>query len=130
MHCRDAFSDVYDHLARFDFGAKAVLHCWTGGTRWTKRFAALGVTFSYAGPITFETGDTIRLGARHAPPERTMVETDTPYLTPPPHRDDMNEPANVPLVGRALADVWGTAVDEVARLTSTTAARVLGGPAS
>ena len=63
-----------------------MLHCWTGGPKWTRRFADLGVTFSFAGPVTFDTGDTVRRGAAVAPPERTMVETDTPYLTPPPDR--------------------------------------------
>jgi TatD DNase family protein len=55
-----------------------------------------------------------------------MVETDTPYLTPPPDRRSPNEPANVVKVGRALARVWGLPVEEVGRITSATAARVFG----
>lgn len=126
VHCRDAFSDVYDIVSETGVGPQTVLHCWTGGTRWTKRFLDLGVTFSFAGPITFETGETIRLGAELVPPERAMVETDTPYLTPPPHRGERNEPAWVALVGEALARVWGMDVDQVARMTSETAAQVFG----
>jgi TatD DNase family protein len=53
-----------------------------------------------------------------------MVETDTPYLAPPPHRGEPNEPAWVSLVGSALAGVWGISVDEVAAITSSNAARV------
>ena len=68
VHCRDAFADTYDLLAAAELGERAVLHCWTGGTRWTKRFDELGVTFSFAGPVAFETGETIRLGAVHADP--------------------------------------------------------------
>jgi len=128
IHCRDAFSDVYEHLEYAELGEQAVLHCWTGGTRWTKRFADLGVTFSYAGPVTFETGETVRIGARHAPPAQTMVETDTPYLTPPPHRQEPNEPAYVPLIGAALAEVWGLTIDDVAAHTTATAHRIFGGP--
>ncbi|HEX9853817.1 MAG TPA: TatD family hydrolase [Acidimicrobiia bacterium] len=128
VHCRDAFSEVHAELERAQLGERAVLHCWTGGPKWTKRFADLGVTFSFAGPVAFETGDTVRRGAAEAPPERTMVETDTPYLSPPPHRGEPNEPARVALVGAALADVWGVDVDEVAALTSETATRVFGGP--
>jgi TatD DNase family protein len=130
VHCRDAFADVHDALAEADLGEKAVLHCWTGGPRWTARFAELGVTFSFAGPVTFPTGDTVRRGAAVAPPGRTMVETDTPYLTPPPHRGEANQPANVPLVGRALAEVWNVDPGEVAKLTTVTAQRVFGGPPS
>lgn len=124
IHCRDAFRDVYELLEKADLGERAVMHCWTGGPKWTKRFRELGVTFSFAGPLTYKTGETLRLAARHAPRNRTMVETDSPYLTPEPLRGESNEPANVSLIGAALADVWGVDVDEVARLTSKTADRV------
>jgi TatD DNase family protein len=128
VHCRDAFAEVYDELETAQLGERAVLHCWTGGPRWTKRFDDLGVTFSFAGPVAFETGDTVRRGAAVAPPDRTIVETDTPYLAPPPHRGEPNEPARVVLVGEALAAVWGMQPEAVADLTSITAARVLGAP--
>lgn len=128
IHCRDAFAHVHSALENVGLGERAVLHCWTGGPRWTRRFADLGVTFSFAGPITFETGDTVRRGAAVAPPERTMVETDTPYLTPPPDRNRPNEPANVVKVGEALAAVWSVGIDEVARLTRATAERLFGEP--
>jgi TatD DNase family protein len=127
VHCRDAFGDVYDILDEAGAGPRAVLHCWTGGPRWTRRFDELGVTFSFAGPITFDTGQTIRLAAAVAPPGRTMVETDTPYLTPPPERRAPNEPANVVRVGEALAAVWSVPVEEVARMTTATATRVFRG---
>lgn len=127
VHCRDAFSDVHAILEETGAGPRAILHCWTGGPRWTRRFVDLGATFSFAGPITFETGETIRLAAAEAPPERTMVETDTPYLTPPPHRRAPNEPANVVRVGEALAAVWGVPIDEAARITTANAERVFRG---
>jgi TatD DNase family protein len=128
IHCRDAFKDVFAILEDADLGEKAVLHCWTGGSRWTKRFAQLGVTFSYAGPLTYAGDETLRIGARFAPPARTMVETDSPYLTPEPLRGQSNEPANVPLTGAVLADVWGLSISEVAEMTSATAARLFGDP--
>lgn len=124
VHCRDAFSDVHRIIADTDVGPQAVLHCWTGGTRWTKRFLELGVMFSFAGPVAFETGETIRFGAALVPPERAMVETDTPYLAPPPHRGEQNEPAWVVHVGAALAKVWNLPVEQVAKVTSENAARV------
>lgn len=127
VHCRDAFAEVYQVLEASGWAPRAVLHCWTGGPRWTRRFADLGVTFSFAGPVTFPSGDTVRRGAAVAPPERTMVETDTPYLTPPPHREVPNEPANAVAVGEALAVIWGLEVAEVARITSATADEVFGG---
>ncbi|MBP1632331.1 MAG: hydrolase, TatD family [Acidobacteria bacterium] len=126
LHCRDAFAELYDEVEAAGVGPRTVLHCWTGGADWTRRFAPLGVTFSFAGTITYPTGEATREAAAVAPPERTMVETDTPYLTPPPRRNAPNEPANVVAVGRALAEVWGVAPEEVARTTSATAARVFG----
>ncbi len=128
VHCRDAFADVHEALASANLGADAVLHCWTGGPKWTRRFAELGATFSFAGPITYETGDTVRRGAAVAPRDRTMVETDTPYLTPPPDRTAANEPANVVRVGAALAAVWGVAPGDVALSSSAAAAAVFGAP--
>jgi TatD DNase family protein len=127
VHCRDAFADVFADLEAAALGERAILHCWTGGPKWTRRFADLGATFSFAGPLTYPTGDTVRRAAAVAPRERTMVETDTPYLTPPPHRDRPNEPANVAKVGEALAGVWGLPAAEVAALTTRTADRVLRG---
>lgn len=126
IHCRDAFTELYDELEGAGVGPRTVLHCWTGGPRWTRRFGELGVTFSFAGPITYPAGDTARQAAAEAPRERTMVETDTPFLTPPPDRHLPNEPANVVTVGRALAEVWGASPEQVAEITSATAARVFG----
>ena len=124
VHCRDAFSSLFEVLEETEIGPRTVLHCWTAGPRWTKRFRDLGVTFSYAGPLTFPNGDTIRRGAVEAPPERTVVETDTPLLTPPPFRDEENQPSRVVLVGKTLAEVWGMDIEEVARLTSASAVRI------
>lgn len=126
VHCRDAFSRIHDILSTDGSGPWVVLHCWTGGPRWTKRFLDLGVTFSFAGPVAFETGDTVRRGAALVPPDRALVETDTPYLAPPPYRGEVNEPAHVALVGAALASVWSMDVGDVARVTSENAARVFG----
>lgn len=126
VHTRDAFAAVHDIVSETGVGPQTVLHCWTAGTRWTRRFLDLGVMYSFAGPITFATGQTIRLGAALVPPGRALVETDTPFLTPPPHRGEPNEPAWVGLVGAALAEVWGMDVGEVARVTSENAHRLFG----
>lgn len=126
VHCRDAFDDVLEMIVAGGIGPQVVLHCWTGGPRWTRRFLETGATFSFAGPVAFETGDTVRLGAALVPPERAMVETDTPYLAPPPHRQEPNQPGWVPLVGAALARVWSLPVEEVERLTTARASLVFG----
>lgn len=129
VHTRDAFADVHEILTASGIpGAQVVLHCWTGGPRWTRRFLELGAFFSFAGPITYANGDTIRLGAALVPPERALVETDSPFLAPEPHRGRDNRPALVPLTGAALAEVWGTNAGDVAAVTTANAERVFGGP--
>lgn len=124
VHCRDAFEMTHQMLEHTGVGPRTVLHSWTGGRRWTKRFLDLGVTFSFSGTLAFETAETIRLGAELVPPGRAMVETDTPYLAPPPHRGEPNEPAWVAFTGQTLAQVWGLSVEAVAEHTSSTASRV------
>jgi TatD DNase family protein len=75
--------------------------------------------------VTYPTGDTVRRAVAVAPPERCMVETDTPYLSPQGQRTRPNEPAFVIETGAAVAEVWGVEATEAARLTSATARRVL-----
>jgi len=128
VHTRDSFADVHELLSVADLGEKAVLHCWTGGPRWTKRFLELGATFSFAGPITYATGDTVRRAAALVPPDRALIETDSPYLAPEPYRGENNRPALVPRNGAALAGVWDVEVAAVAAHTAANAARVFGSP--
>ena len=128
VHCRDAFREVFDLIEEAGLGELAVLHCWTGGPKWTKRFDGLGVTFSFAGPLTYPTADAIRRAADVSPPDRTIVETDAPYLTPQSRRPGDNEPAYLPETGAMLAEVWGMDPVDVAERTSSTAERVFGSP--
>ena len=124
VHCRDAFKEIHDIIESTGTGERVVMHCWTGGPRWSRRFLDLGVVISFAGPVAFETGDTVRRAAAVVPPEQAMVETDTPYLSPPPYLGEPNEPARVALVGAALAGVWGLSEEEVAQVTAANAGRV------
>ena len=124
VHCRDAFSEIYEIVDSTGTGERVLMHCWTGGPRWSRRFLDLGVMISFAGPVAFETGDTVRRAAEVVPPERAMVETATPYLSPPPVRGEPTEPARVALVGGALAEVWGVDVSQVASITAENARRV------
>ncbi|GIU91847.1 MAG: TatD-related deoxyribonuclease [Acidimicrobiia bacterium] len=128
VHCRDAFADVHRMLEETAAGPRTVMHCWTGGRKWTRRFLDLGVTFSFAGPLTYPNARDLRRAAEIVPPDRVVVETDTPYLTPQPHRGEPNRPAWVGLVGEELARIWGAEPEEVARLTSSKAEQIFGGP--
>ena len=81
---------------------------------------------SFSGIITFPTADEVRAAAARCPLDRVLVETDSPYLAPVPHRGRPNEPAKVGLVGEALAIAMGRPVVEVAEATTATARRFYG----
>jgi TatD DNase family protein len=118
VHTRDSFRDVFEDVAAAGHGEKVVLHSWTGGPKWTKRFSELGVTFSFAGMVTYPTADTVRRAVAAVAPDRCMVETDTPYLAPVPHRGKPNEPSFVVQIARRVADERGVSLDRVARETA------------
>jgi TatD DNase family protein len=81
----------------------------------------LGCLFSIAGPVTFKNGQSIRDAALKIPLDRLVVETDSPYLTPHPHRGKRNEPAFVKLTAETLAQVKGLSLEEIAEITTRNA---------
>jgi TatD DNase family protein len=101
-----------------------VLHCFTGDAAFARRVLDLGLYLSFSGIVTFRNADALREVARFAPGDRLLIETDTPYLTPVPHRGRPNEPANLPWVAAKLAEVRGCRPEEIALLTSANAARL------
>ena len=86
-----------------------------------ERALALGASLSFSGIVSFKNADDVRAAARLAPLERVLVETDSPYLAPVPHRGRTNEPAYVIAVGEALAAAVGRPVDEVRERTRANA---------
>ena len=103
-----------------------VFHCFSGGAAEARRALDAGAVLSFAGVVTFKNAGDLREAAALAPLDRIVVETDSPFLTPMPHRGKPNEPAYVSLVASAIADVKGLPADEVARATSENAARLFG----
>jgi TatD DNase family protein len=101
-----------------------VIHCFTGDPPAACAYLDLGLHISVAGIVTFRTAEAIREAVRLAPRERLLVETDCPYLAPVPYRGKRNEPAYVVETARKVAEIWGTTLEEVARVTSENARRV------
>lgn len=120
IHARDADDDVGDILeAEMAKGAfKAVLHCYTGGQRLADRAVALGLYVSFSGILTFKGSDALRAVAKSVPIDRVLVETDSPFLAPVPHRGKRNEPAFVTKTAQTLADVKGVTFTEISRITT------------
>jgi TatD DNase family protein len=119
VHERDAARDAAELLRREGSGKlRGVIHCFTGNYEAACAYLDLGFYLSFTGIITFKNAEPLREVVRKVPLERMFVETDSPYLTPVPHRGKRNEPAYVRFVAETIAKVKGVELDEVARLTT------------
>ncbi len=124
VHSREAWDDTIAILRAEGAPPRTVLHCFTGGPEEAKRCLALGAYLSYSGIVTFTSAEELREAVRATPLDHMLVETDTPFLTPAPHRGRPNEPVNAAVVGAAVAAAKGLPVEEVARATSSNASVV------
>ena len=114
VHTREADDETAGLLERE--GARetgGVIHCFTGGPELARRALALGFYISFSGIMTFPRAEAIQSVAREVPEDRLLVETDAPFLAPPPHRGKRNEPAFVVEVARKLAALRGATLEEV-----------------
>ncbi len=104
------------HLSSSSLGG--VLHCFTGSVEHARRGLDLGFMISFAGNITFPKAQNIRDAAQFVPLDRMLIETDSPYLAPIPHRGQRNEPSYVIETARQIGTLRGIAVEEVGRQTA------------
>ncbi len=124
IHARDAWADLFDVLADEGVPERTVLHCFTGGPDEADRCLRAGMYVSFSGIVTFKNAADVRAAAARCPLDRLLVETDSPFLAPVPHRGRTNEPSYLPLVGGAIATVKGCTVDEIMERTGAAAAMV------
>ncbi|CAB4590958.1 unannotated protein [freshwater metagenome] len=121
IHTRDAWDDTFSVLAEVGVPSSVVFHCFTGGPTEARRCLDIGARLSFSGIVTFKTAVDVADAARICPLDRILVETDSPYLAPVPHRGRVNQPSNVAVVGTFIADMRSIAVDEFARITTRNA---------
>ncbi|MEX2551505.1 MAG: TatD family hydrolase [Actinomycetota bacterium] len=129
MHIRDAFDEVLAVLGEVGPPERLIFHCFSGNVANARQALRLGGYVSFAGNVSYRNAEPLRDAARAVPLDRLLVETDSPYLAPHPHRGKPNEPSYVPKVGAALAAALGQPVEEVAEATSANARRVFALPA-
>jgi TatD DNase family protein len=98
--------------------AGGVFHCFTETAEVARAGLDLGFYISFSGILTFKNAQDLRDVAAFVPMERILIETDSPYLAPVPHRGKTNNPSYVPFVAQQIAQIRGLAVEEVARITS------------
>jgi TatD DNase family protein len=126
IHCRpsdnsenawdDCLSLIKDQWSPTGLGG--VLHCFTGTMDHARRGLDLGFMISFAGNITFPKAQNIRDAAQIVPLDRMLIETDSPYLAPVPHRGKRNEPAFVKEVARQIGELRSLPVDEIGHRTT------------
>jgi TatD DNase family protein len=126
IHCRpsnnsenawdDTLQMLGDHWA--PSGLPGILHCFTG--EWKHAQAALDIGFyiSFAGNISFPKAENIREAAKQVPLDRMLIETDSPYLAPVPHRGKRNEPGFVVNTAEAIAQLRGMSKEEIGQQTA------------
>jgi TatD DNase family protein len=103
-----------------------VIHCFTGGEDLARRALALGFYISFSGIVAFPKSETIQAVARTVPEDRLLVETDSPFLAPPPHRGKRNEPAFVVEVARKVAGLRGDTLEAVGAASGRNFERLFG----
>ena len=126
IHTRASVDAALDVLERVGPPDRFVFHCWSGDDQQLSRALDLGASISFAGNVSFKNAQNLREAARAVPADRLMVETDSPYLAPVPHRGEANEPSHVALVGEAVAIARGQDVGTLARQTTSNARRFFG----
>jgi TatD DNase family protein len=112
IHTREA-DDETAALLEGEKADSGVIHCFTGGHDLARRALALGFYISFSGILAFPRSEVIQEVARTMPLDRLLVETDSPFLAPPPHRGKRNEPAFVVEVAKKVAALRGISAEEV-----------------
>jgi TatD DNase family protein len=123
VHARDADEDIAAMIR--DAGSTVVLHSFSAGERLFETGLDIGAYFSFSGMVTFKNWAWMDR-VRECPADRLLVETDSPFLAPVPNRGKRNEPAFVKDVAARVAEIRGVTLEEIARQTSTNAARCFG----
>jgi hydrolase, TatD family len=126
IHARDADADMIAIL-KDEAGKGAfpfILHCFSSGPELAATGVALGGYISFSGIVTFKNSEELREIARTVPRDRLLVETDAPYLAPPPFRGKRNEPSYVVHTARVLGETVGLSENEIRRVTTENAYRL------
>ena len=116
IHEREAWQDTIDIMKNYK-GLRGVFHCFSGNRETAKICLDMGFYISFCGPLTFKNARNPIEVAQYIPRDRALIETDSPYMTPEPHRGKRNDPSNVFYIAQKLSLIWGTDIEMVAHQT-------------
>jgi TatD DNase family protein len=128
IHSRDGEEDLLVALRGYSERCSpglipGIIHCFTGTLEFGRACLDLGFLISFSGIVTFKKAEDVQSAAREFPLDRLLVETDSPFLAPIPHRGKKCEPAMVKLTAQKIAELKGISIEEVARVTTANARR-------
>ena len=131
VHCRNAAKemlDVFFKLSENGCCPRGVMHCWSGNVKEMKEFLKLGFYISFSGNVTFKNANEIHKCAEEVPSSRFLVETDSPFLSPVPHRGKRNEPSFVRHVVEKISELRGESFSLIAEKSTKNARTLFGLP--
>jgi TatD DNase family protein len=126
IHDRDSHEDVLSLLLEVGAPEKTVFHCFSGDVAMAKTCIERGYVLSFAGTMTFKNAPALREAVKLVPHQQLLVETDSPFLAPTPHRGAQNTPAQIPTIVRAMAAERGEDLAELCEALSKNTERVFG----
>ena len=126
IHDRDSHDDVLSVLLEVGAPEKTVFHCFSGDVEMAKTCIERGYILSFAGTMTFKNAPALREAVKLVPHDQLLVETDSPFLAPMPHRGALNTPAQIANIVRAMATERNEDVAELATALSDNAERIFG----
>jgi TatD DNase family protein len=130
VHDRDAHDEILSILSEENAAETGgIIHCFSGDYETARRAIGMNFLISVPGAITYKGSGTQVEAVRKIPLEKLLIETDSPFLAPLPHRGRANEPAYVPLVARKIAEIKGVSAEDVGRVTALSALRIFRIPA-
>ena len=126
IHDRDSHDDVLSILLEVGAPEKTVFHCFSGDVEMAKTCIERGYILSFAGTMTFKNAPALRDAVKLVPHDQLLVETDSPFLAPVPHRGALNTPAQIANIVRAMAIERDEDIAELATALSVNAERIFG----
>ena len=126
IHDRDSHDDILSILLEVGAPEKTVFHCFSGDVEMAKICIDRGYVLSFAGTVTFKNAPQLREAVKLVPYDQLLVETDSPFLAPSPHRGSLNTPAQIAIIIRAIAAERGEDIGELAGAVGANAERIFG----
>jgi TatD DNase family protein len=130
IHDRDSHEDVLSVLLEVGAPEKTIFHCFSGDLAMAKLCIERGYVLSFAGTLTFKNAPALRDAVKIVPIDQLLVETDSPFLAPMPHRGALNTPAQIANIVRAMATERDADLGELATALGNNAERLFGSFAS